>query len=248
MAGIMGASRSYSVHDFLMMFIAPRWQNSTMGYLWFIGTMFFMFIIIASLSKLNISLRNTKVAVAIIGLLWSVHYFLSGEEMWFRVFNLQALTWYIPFFILGIHYHMNEGKLTRLTEGNWIKTLLLFLLTIVGSWLLMQDYTFIYLLKLVLAIIGVWFSMVLCNTLLDSEFVNKKVLPFGDITYTIYLMSFFGQYTAKAIIVNVMHLQWGFCVIGMFIGGMIFPLIVYKIYIKTNQFGGNNFLRILIGA
>lgn len=248
MAGIIGVPRSYSVHDFLMMFIAPRWQNSTMGYLWFIGTMFFMFIIIVLFSKLKISLRNPKVAITIIVLLWVVRYFLSGEEMWFRVFNLQALTWYIPFFILGIHYQMNEGKLTRLLEGDWTKMLLLFLLTIVGSWLLMQDYSFTYLLKVVFAVIGVWFSMVLCNTLLDSDFVNKKVLPFGDITYTIYLMSFFGQYSMKAIIVNILHLHWSWCVIGMFIGGIVFPLIVYKIYKVTNQFGGNMFLKVIIGA
>ena len=248
LAGIMGTSRTFSIQGFLMMFIAPRWPNSTMGYLWFIGTMFFMFIIIALIGKLKIDIRSPKVAFAIIVLLWSVHYFLSGDNLWFKVFNLQALTWYIPFFILGIHYHMNEGNLTKLTEGGWGKTTLLFLLTLVGSWLLMQDYSFAILLKVVFAIIGIWFSIVLCNTLLESDFVNKKVLPFGDITYTIYLMSFFGQYGAKAIIVNILHLHWSWCVIGMFIGGIVFPLIVYKLYKATNQFGGNRFLKVLIGV
>lgn len=248
MAGIMGASRSFSFQDFLIMFIAPRWPNSTMGYLWFIGTMFFMFVIIALIGKLNINLRNIKVAITTIGLLWLLRYFLSGEELWLKIFNLQALMWYVPFFILGIYYHMNEGQVIKLTEGGVTKTVLLFLLTLVGSWLLMHDYSFAFLLKVFFAIIGIWFSMVLCNTILESEFVNKKVLPFGDITYTIYLLSFFGQYSAKAIIVNILHLHWSWCVIGMFIGGILFPLIVYRIYKVTNQFGGNKFLKVLIGA
>ena len=98
------------------------------------------------------------------------------------------------------------------------------------------------------SILGIYFSMSLCNVLLESEVIRNYLLPFGDITYTIYLMSFFGQYSAKAFVVNILHLSWPFWVVSMFIGGLVFPLIVYKIYQSTNEFGGNRFLKIVIGV
>lgn len=248
MSGFMGISRSYSLQDFLMMFIAPRWPNSTMGYLWFIGTMFFMFIVIAILGKLRINLRTLSVSIIIVAILWLLNNSLEGQDLWYKVFNLEALLWYIPFFIMGIHYQMNETILSSYAKGGVTKLILFFLLTILGAWLLMQNYTIKYLFRITFAVIGIWFSMVLCNTLLQNDFFYRKILPYGDITYTIYLMSFFGQYSAKALIVNILHLHWYHCVICMFIGGLVFPLIVYQIYLATNKFDENKFLKVLIGV
>ena len=248
MTGIIGSSRSFSLQDFFMMFIAPRWPNSTMGYLWFIGTLFFLFVVISILGSLKVNLRKPLIAVSFIVVLWIVRYFLSGQELWIRVFNLQALTWYFPFFIIGILYQMNETKIISITDVGKNKTLFLFLLTLLGTWLLMHSYPVRYLQKILFAIIGVCFSMALCSTLLKNDFVNQRILPFGNITYTIYLMSFFGQYSVKVVVWNVLHLNWPVLVSFMFIGGLIFPLIVYWLYIKTNNFGGNKFVKILIGA
>ena len=248
LAGIMGVSRTFSIQDFLMMFIAPRWPNSTMGYLWFIGTMFFLFIVITLIGKAKVDLRNPIFAITATASFWLIRYTLPEKEFWTTIFNLQGLLWYIPFFIIGIHYQMNEISLSEYTEASKVKSFIFFVFTIFGAWLIIEKIPMMFVVKIVFAIVGICFSMILCNTLLRSDFVNRHLLPFGDITYTIYLMSFFGQYIAKIIIVNVLHLHWSCCVVGMFIGGLVFPLFVYQVYKKTNYFCRNRFLKILIGV
>lgn len=250
LSGLMGVSREYSIRDFLLMFIAPRWQNSTMGYLWFIVTLFFLFVIITAIGHVRLDLKKPEVALIVILLGWAIRYCLP-EQDWIKLFNFYALMWYIPFFIIGIQYQCNEESLTRIVaSSSWVKTAILFVITLIGTWLLMESVNtpINYLWKIVFAIVGIVFSMSLCCVLLELKTIRPYVLPFGDITYTIYLMSFFGQYSTKALVVNILHLPWPFWVISMFIGGLVFPLLVYWIYKSTNEFGGNKFLKIVIGA
>lgn len=247
MSGFMGSSRIYSFQDFLMMFIAPRWPNSTMGYLWFIGTMFFMFVIITLMGKIKADLRKQSCAIIVIVIFWMIRFFIPEMESWTTIFNLQGLLWFMPFFIIGIHYQMNETQYNQYTEGGKAKSIFLFVFTILGAWLIIENFFAVFLVKIVFAIIGIFFSIVLCNTLLGNEFVKNHLLPFGDITYTIYLLSFFGQYFAKVLVVNLLHLSWPLWVVFMFVGGVVFPLFIYKGYKVTNGFGGNKFLKIIIG-
>lgn len=250
LSGLMGASRDYSLSDFLLMFIAPRWQNSTMGYLWFIVTLFFVFVIITAIGRIRLNLKKPRVALIVILLGWIIRYCLPEQE-WVKLFNFYALMWYIPFFVIGIQYQCNEDSCSKIVATpNRIKTIVLFVLTLIGTWLLMEsaNMPINYLLKILFAITGIGFSMSLCSVLLEQKTIRKYVLPFGDITYTIYLMSFFGQYSAKALVVSILHLSWPFWVVSMFMGGLVFPLLVYWIYKSTNDFGGNKFLKIVIGA
>ena len=249
LSGLMGASREYSLGNFLLMFIAPRWQNSTMGYLWFIVTLFYVFVIITAIGRMRIDLRQAKFAVIVILLMWAFRYYLPKQE-WIKLFNFCALMWYIPFFVIGIQYQIHEQKASPIIAPSWTRTGILFIVTLIGTWLLMKsaDTPIHFIYKVLFSIIGIYFSLSLCNVLLELEAIRNYILPFGDITYTIYLMSFFGQYTAKALVVNILHLSWPFWVVSMFIGGLFFPLIVYKIYKSTNEFGGNRFLKIVIGA
>lgn len=249
MSGLMGASRKYSLGDFLLMFIAPRWQNSTMGYLWFIATLFYVFVVITAIGRLKINLRKGWAAIIVILVGWGVRYCLP-EQNWIKLFNFYALMWYVPFFVIGIQYQCHEQIASKLISPSWTRTNVLFILTLIGTFLLLEsvDTPIKYLWKVLFAVIGIFFSMSLCNLLLESETIRIYILPFGDITYTIYLMSFFGQYTAKVLAVNILHLSWPFWVLSMFIGGLLFPLVVYKIYNISNEFGDNKFLRIIIGV
>ena len=82
---------------------------------------------------------------------------------------------------------------------------------------------------------------------LNSNFVNKYLLPIGDITYTIYLMSFFGQYASKVLVVNLLHLHWSVCVLSMFVSGLVFPLAVYYIFNKMPMLHKSNIIKYCLG-
>ena len=118
----MGASREYSLGDFLLMFIAPRWQNRTMGYLWFIVTLFYVFVIITVIGRMRIDLRNRGFAIFVILAGWTVRYCLPGQHEWIKLFNFYSLIWYIPFFVIGIQYQFYEQKVSSIIGPSWVRT------------------------------------------------------------------------------------------------------------------------------
>ena len=244
-SGLSHTERFFSINDFLLMFIAPHWNNSTMGYLWYIVTLFFLFLIISFLSKCGINLRNASVSVIIIILLWGIKYNLPSRDL-FKICNVASLVWYIPFFVIGIQYHKYKSSFKL--ENSGIKAAILFTISI--AWLFMPHSSCFlnYIVKIASAITGIAFSVCFCKTLLSFKCVCDKILPLGDMTYTIYLMSFFGQYATKIFVVNMLHLHWGICVISMFCAGMIFPVFIYKFCKQNSVLQNNKLVRLIIGV
>lgn len=60
------ASRDYTLGNFLYMFIAPESPDSTMGYLWYIITLFVVFAIVVLLNKMRVDMKKTAWCVSVI--------------------------------------------------------------------------------------------------------------------------------------------------------------------------------------
>lgn len=97
-AGLASVERSFSIGTFIYMFIAPSAENSTMGFLWYLITLFGIFCIVLILAKLRFNLRNIFVCAMLI----TMACLLNSIVGYVEVFNLGAILHYIPFFLIGI--------------------------------------------------------------------------------------------------------------------------------------------------
>ncbi len=81
--------------------------------------------------------------------------------------------------------------------------------------------------KIIKAIIGILFSLSLCDFIIRKmPRVEDWMVRFSNKTYTIYLLSWFGHYMVKVVLVNVLNCHYLIVVGGMFMGGLLFPLAV----------------------
>ena len=103
-----------------------------------------------------------------------------------------------------------------------------------------------YVLEPARALIGVTMSVLLAISLLRSNWINKHILPLGRYTYSIYLLSWFGQYAIKILVVNVLNLHWGLVVPLMFVFGLLIPIAICKI-VEASQLFNKKWIRIIIG-
>ena len=103
-----------------------------------------------------------------------------------------------------------------------------------------------YVLEPARALIGVTMSVLLAISLLRSNWINKHILPLGRYTYSIYLLSWFGQYAIKILVVNVLNLHWGLVVPLMFVFGLLIPIAICKI-VEASQLLNKKWIRIIIG-
>ena len=103
-----------------------------------------------------------------------------------------------------------------------------------------------YVLEPARALIGVTMSVLLATSLLRSNWINKHILPLGRYTYSIYLLSWFGQYAIKILVVNVLNLHWGLVVPLMFVFGLLIPIAICKI-VEASQLLNKKWIRIIIG-
>lgn len=83
--------------------------------------------------------------------------------------------------------------------------------------------------------------------LLKYKWEERYLLPLGQYTYSIYLLSWFGHYAAKILLANVLHMHWGIVMLGMFMGGLLLPLIICRIVDKSGWLSKQKWLRIVIG-
>lgn len=103
-----------------------------------------------------------------------------------------------------------------------------------------------YVLEPARALIGVIMSVLLATSLLRSEWINNNILPLGRYTYSIYLLSWFGQYAIKILVVNVLNLHWGLVVSLMFVFGLLIPITICKI-VEASQLLNKKWIRVIIG-
>ena len=97
------------------------------------------------------------------------------------------------------------------------------------------------------AFVGLMMSLGLCALLLRYKWTVRRLLPLAPYTYSIYLLSWFGHYVVKIALVNVLHVHWSLVVLGMFLGGLVLPLLVCRTVDGMKWAGRSRWLRIAIG-
>lgn len=106
------ASRDFTIGNFLYMFIAPSAPNSTMGYLWYIVTLFVMFFIVVLLNKMHVNMKNPLCCCIMIIVCWLMENSLPKTYL----FSLSAVIHYLPSFLLGILFNRYKQELLNLVN------------------------------------------------------------------------------------------------------------------------------------
>lgn len=112
------ASRDYTLGNFLYMFVAPGSPDSTMGYLWYIITLFVVFAIVVLLSKMRVDMKKTGWCVVVIAAAFILRNLMPRVEL----FNLSAVVSYLPYFVFGILLKEYERPVMALINGGGIIT------------------------------------------------------------------------------------------------------------------------------
>lgn len=242
LSGLSHAAREFTVANFFKMFLIPSASYSTIGHLWYVFTLYVIFLLMLGFIFMRLlSESNIKLIVVTIGL-WLLCYFLP----YMSFLNLTSVLYYAPFFVIGILLHRNYQALSVLFENrNWggQKCLLYFVLTVACLFLPVSGlYERIF-----RAIIGILFSLSLCDLIIRKmPRLENWMVMFSNKTYTIYLLSWFGHYMVKFVLVNLLNCHYLIVVVGMFAGGLLFPLAVCWLVDKVPPLNKKG-LRLIIG-
>lgn len=231
--------RYFSVGVFLKMFIAPSMEGSTMGYLWYLITLFIVFVIMLVLPMLRVDLKKSAWCFVVGIFSWFLLRYIKGVE-WF---SISKVLWYIPFFITGILYKEYSVAIQRIINRGGGNILLSIVLSVSLTFLPMDFFWY----KVVAALIGIWMSLSVCHYLIKKEWIVNLLLPYGRYTYSIYLLSWFGQYATKILVVNMLHLSMWICIVLLFLMGLLVPIIVDRIIDRLDNGRSYKWLRLIVG-
>ena len=236
------ADRDWSVGNFFKMFVAPSCEGSTMGYLWYVITLFVVFVLVVAMSKMRIDFKKVGWCIVVMAAAW-VFAFMGPKVEWL---NFKAVCNYLPYFLLGILYFRYESGIKRFVEwggqlGLVVSIVLTIVLTIYA--LPLPGWTMV----IMRALVGLLMSVQLCSMLLKSEWVQKYILPTSKYTYSIYLLSWFSQYAVKVALMDIMHIHWAIAVVAMFVAQVVVSIMVCMIVDKVEWLGNKKWLRLIIG-
>jgi len=236
------ASREFTLGNFFYMFVAPGDPNSTMGYLWYIITLFVVFAVVVAICKMRVNLKRPLICMLTMLLFWMIDLYMPT----IRLFNLKPVVHFTPYFVMGILLRAYDENIVGLiNKYAFVNTFFFGALTAVLTIYELPTpsfYTFI-----IRCLIGVFFSMSLCSLMLKSERVAGLLLPFSKYTYSIYILSWFGQYAAKIACINILHLHWAIAVVAMFVCGIVVPWLVDRIVDKCKPLSESKAVRLIIG-
>lgn len=235
------AERVFSVENFFKMFIAPSCEGSTMGYLWYVFTLFVIFFIVVTLCKIGFDFRRVHVCLLGVFVSWACYILLPGTA-WL---SASAVMRYLPYFVIGIMFQVFESSVPKYMfgGGNLIITIVLS----VALCFVEVPSSYVWCLEILRAFVGLVMSVSLCTILLKIPFVEQWILPLGRFSYSIYLLSWFGQYMVKMLVVNLLNLHWLAVVVSMFLAGLAFPVAVCLIVEKVSWLNRQKWLRAIIG-
>ena len=240
-SGLSHATRNFSVNTFLKMFISPGCEGSTMGYLWYMFTLFMVFAVVVLLSKMCVDMKKVGWCLVVMVVFWTMSVLLPRCG-WL---NWNTVCRDLPYFVLGILLYRYEARIL-LFINRFPYNLLVF--SALSVYLQFVELPFPgWLSHIIEALIGLMMSIQLCSMLLKCNWVEKCLLPLGKYTYCIYLLSWFGHYAAKIVLVNVLHVHWVIVVPGMFVFGLLVPLAVCKVVEKMDWLNKRKWLHLVIG-
>lgn len=239
-AGLSHAERDFSGATFLKMFIAPGCEGSTMGYLWYVFTLFMVFAVMMLLGIMRVDMKKTGWCLSVVAAFGAMACLLPPTG-WL---NWSVLCRDLPFFVVGILLHRYEAGLLSIL-GGYLSVFMLAALSIALQCADIPGPAWTgYALR---AFVGLMMSLGLCALLLRYKWTVRWLLPLAPYTYSIYLLSWFGHYVVKIALVNVLHVHWSLVVLGMFLGGLVLPLLVCRAVDGMKWAGRSRWLRIAIG-
>lgn len=234
-------NRQFSITSFFEMFIAPNTEGSTMGYLWYLITLFMVFVLMAILPVLHVDMKKSKWCLIVIVTSWLLWQW-GGNIDWF---NMRAVLWYMPFFVIGIQYKKYEVVVQRIiNRGEYFNVSLSIVLSVL--FILLPSSTF-FAYNVIVALVGIWMTLSICSSLIKRDWVVNHILSYGRYTYSIYLLSWFGQYATKFIAVNILHLHITICIVLLFFMGLIVPIATDKAIDRLDNGRKCKWLRLIIG-
>ena len=225
-----------------MMFVAPNGPNSTMGFLWYVFTLFVIFSIITLLGKFKLDLKRVGTCAALIAFFWGLSVLMPSVLL----FNWSTVCKDLPYFIIGILFRRFDPSLSRFfSQQSLLKLVLFSTLSIAFAFIKLPVPGWIT--SILSSICGLLMSISLCSCLLNVRVVDNCLVPLSKYTYSIYLLSWFGQYAAKILCVNILNLNWTFVVLAMCIAGLIFPAAICIAVEKIGFLSRQKWLRLVIG-
>lgn len=240
LSGLSHATREFTAANFIKMFFIPSASYSTIGHLWYVITLYFIFIMIMGFICIRLlSEDKIKLCIMMIGL-WLLCYFLPAIQL----FNLKSILYYAPFFVLGILLQRNYQSLSVVFENRMGQKCLLYLALTIACLFIPLRGLYVQILR---AIIGIFFSLSLCDLIIRKmSKLEDWMVGFSNKTYTIYLLSWFGHYMVKVVLVNVLNCHYLIVVAGMFVGGLLFQLAICRVVDKLPLLNKKG-LRLIIG-
>lgn len=228
--------------DTLRSFAYPR----ELGFLWYIGTLFIIFVVVTLLSAAGVNLKKQWVAACSVLALLVAQAFMPNISL----LNLSEACWYGIFFILGIYTQTNKNIIQYIVNKHYLGGVIFLMASICLNFLTLKSLspaTFSSLVAFASACAGILFSITFCAGMLRNERLSTKLLSIAAYTYSIYLLSKFGQIPARVLSLHLLHLHWLLCIVLMFFCGLLAPIVVCKAFEKISFLQKASWLRLVIG-
>jgi fucose 4-O-acetylase-like acetyltransferase len=219
--------------------LAYPFQNMVLPF-WFLPTLFIVMVIVLCGFKLYNKRRGVIVGTAIIVLSLILHIFNPFKGV--LVLNMEWVSEYLVYFVLGIMYHSKQEKINRLLflESKYSVPILLFLS---GELLFLKDF---FMIDLCAAIIGILLSIAL-----GYRYINNQYHFFHHLegsSYAIYLFSWFPQVYIQQILYVENHVHWLMVSLLAIVLGIYLPVTIWGIVKWLKQhFQYSRYVAILIG-
>lgn len=205
-----------------ILFFPPQ---NPLGEMWFVSTLFIIFILTPIF---KISIQNLPYTIIAIIVFVILHFFFPSG---INFLSMSLVSKYILYFYLGILFSYHQVNLYIYTINRFVVILFLFII----SCLLPE-------IPIISSFIGIIFSISLC--LIISRYAPRLFQSYRDYTYQIFLMGIFPQIGIRLLYckINEPDIYWILYIFSIFVGIYI-PVIVTSIITKIH----NRPLRLLFG-
>lgn len=226
----------FTFDEYLYQLLYP--YDNVMGQLWFLPTLFFIFLIVVVINKLlsTIPLRVSQVMMLLVFLICS----LLFKPLQIEILNISGILHYLFYFQLGVviqRYEILEkiGKTKVHVEA---------LLLLIASVCLLMVPPFVGDHQ-VAALIGIVFSICLGYIYLchNSHFLDHL----HGASYTIYLFSWFPQVICNQLLLGSVQLGTLYFFVLSSITGVYIPWLIYQYEIKGKKTFVRSCLRVVNG-
>ena len=194
-----------------ILFFPPE---NPLGEMWFISTLFIIFLLTPIFKSSIQNLSHTFIAIIFFITLYI--FFPSG----INIFSLSLVSKYILYFYIGILF--SYYQIYQYINSN---------LSFLGLLLLFSFSNLLPEIPIISALIGIIFSFSLC--LVISKYIPKIFLSYRNYTYQIFLMGIFPQIGIRLLYskINIPDMYWVSIFVGIYIP-VILSSIITKIHYK----------------